>query len=266
MCLFSIITVCFNSEKTIEKTIESVLKQEIDDYEYIIIDGGSTDNTLNIVEKYRGRVGDKIQIISEKDNGIYDAMNKGIRISKGELIGFINSDDYYEDYVLKQLKDRVSKYDEYIYGNTKLMYYFKNNVVCKIDSPEELISEKSLRMGMGFVHQSSFVRREVFSKVGEFNTNFSLGADWDFTIRCLKQGIKFKKYNIVISVFSKSGASSKSHIMERHRIRKSNGLYSWFDSGLIKDVFNLANIIQNIFGNNIFEKVRELYHVRIKKV
>lgn len=264
--MFSIITVCFNSEKTIEKTIKSVLKQGIDDYEYIIIDGKSTDNTLKIVEKYRDQFGDKIKVISEKDNGIYDAMNKGIRISKGELLGFINSDDYYEDNALKIIKEKVSIQDEYIYGDTKLTYYFKNNTLTRLDCPREDISEKSLQMGMGFIHQSSFVRREVFSRVGMFNTEFVVGADWDFTIRCLKQGVKFKKYNIVISVFSKDGVSSKSHIIERHNIRKNNKLYRWVDVAFIKDVFNFANIIQNIFGNKTFEKAREFYHLKIKGI
>ena len=87
----SIITVCFNSEKTIEDTIKSVLKQSYKNYEYIIVDGKSTDNTLNIIKKYEGKFDGRLKYISEKDKGIYDAMNKGIKMSAGDIIGLINS-------------------------------------------------------------------------------------------------------------------------------------------------------------------------------
>ena len=92
----SIITVCYNSEKTIERTIKSVLNQTYQDYEYIIVDGASTDKTLDIIKRYEPEFEGKMRWISEQDNGIYYAMNKGIGMAKGKLIGMINSDDYYE--------------------------------------------------------------------------------------------------------------------------------------------------------------------------
>ena len=112
----SIVTACLNSESTIEKTIKSVLGQSYDNIEYIIIDGGSTDGTLDIINKYKDKLS---YIVSEKDNGIYDAFNKGLKIFKGELIGFVNSDDYllpdamnilckyYNEYYLIQFQDKI---------------------------------------------------------------------------------------------------------------------------------------------------------------
>ena len=94
LMLFSIITVCFNSEKTIEQTIKSVLEQSFQNYEYIIVDGASKDCTVDIIRRYEPMFKGKLKWISEPDNGIYDAMNKGIGMARGELIGIINSDDY----------------------------------------------------------------------------------------------------------------------------------------------------------------------------
>ena len=103
--LFTIITVCFNSEMTIERTIQSVLNQTCQDYEYIIIDGASTDGTMDIVRKYEPLFQGRMRWISEKDQGIYDAMNKGIGVASGELIGIVNSDDYYEPDALEIMKN-----------------------------------------------------------------------------------------------------------------------------------------------------------------
>ena len=99
--MFSIITPCYNSEKTIERTLQSVQSQTYQNYEYIIIDGGSVDGTLSIVEAYKSKFNGKMRVISEKDDGIYDAMNKGIRMAQGKLLGIVNSDDFYENTCLE---------------------------------------------------------------------------------------------------------------------------------------------------------------------
>lgn len=112
MTKVTIITVCYNSSKTIERTLKSVLNQTYSDYEYIIIDGFFTDDTLSIIEDYKPLFGSKLRVISEPDNGIYDAMNKGIRLASGDLIGIVNSDDYLE---LDALQNIVDAYDGYQY-------------------------------------------------------------------------------------------------------------------------------------------------------
>lgn len=104
MVKISIITVCFISAKTIEKTVESVLNQKFEDYEYIIVDGASSDGTLQIIDRYKPLFGSKLKVISEPDNGIYDAMNKGIGLAGGQLIGIVNSDDYLEPEALNKVE------------------------------------------------------------------------------------------------------------------------------------------------------------------
>ena len=110
--LFSIITVCYNSEKTIRRTIESVLNQTCQDYEYIIVDGKSTDKTLDIVKEYEARFADKLKYISEPDTGIYNAMNKGIALSDGSIIGIVNSDDWLQPDALEIVKGYADKMDD----------------------------------------------------------------------------------------------------------------------------------------------------------
>ena len=117
--LFSIITVCYNSQKTIERTIKSVLHQDFQDYEYIIIDGSSTDGTVEIIKKYEPLFCGRMRWISEPDTGIYDAFNKGIRCSKGKLTWLVNSDDYIEKNALSVISNAYSLYstDNYLLFN-----------------------------------------------------------------------------------------------------------------------------------------------------
>jgi glycosyltransferase involved in cell wall biosynthesis len=133
--LFTIITVCYNSEKTIERTIQSVLHQTCQNYEYIIVDGASTDGTMNIVRKYEPLFQGKLKCISEPDQGIYDAMNKGIHEADGKLIGIVNSDDYYEPDALEIIQRTYcgEKY-QVLYGllrtvqnGKEVMVYLKNH-------------------------------------------------------------------------------------------------------------------------------------------
>ena len=107
---FSIVTVCFNSEKTIKTTIESVLQQKYNDYEYIIVDGASKDSTMDIVKSYETKFEGRLRYISEPDKGIYDAFNKGIKMSKGKYVWIVNSDDYIEPNALEELSSITSQY------------------------------------------------------------------------------------------------------------------------------------------------------------
>ena len=122
---FSIVTVSYNSEKTIEETIRSVIFQSCKDYEYILVDGGSTDNTLNIVNNYKKYFN---KIISEKDNGIYDAINKGIKVASGEIISILNSDDiYYSNNVLSDVENVFENDQNYkcVIGNKNLLTFYQ---------------------------------------------------------------------------------------------------------------------------------------------
>lgn len=187
----SIITVCFNSELTIKETINSVINQTYNDIEYIIIDGKSTDNTLNIIKKYSNRVN---VLISEKDDGLYHAMNKGVSLATGDVIGILNSDDLF--YSKNTIKN-VLKYfieDEKIkilYGNI----IFFNSLTGKVTRFWKSKSYYKSFFEHGNIppHPSVFIKKEIYSK-NKFNTNFKIAADYEFLLRLLKKTNITSKY------------------------------------------------------------------------
>ena len=180
----SIITVVFNNESTISTAIESVLNQTYKDIEYIIIDGKSTDNTLEIINRYASSIG---RIVSEPDGGIYDAMNKGIALATGEVIGILNSDDVYADNnVLYNIMQEFNEPTiDVVYGN---LVYVKNNdlnqVVRKWQS--ERYYPKFFEDGHVPPHPSLFIRKKVYAVVGAFNQKMRLAADYEFMLRLFK--------------------------------------------------------------------------------
>ena len=185
----SIITVCFNSEKTIEDAIQSVLSQTHKDIEYIIIDGASTDGTLKIINKYKGRIA---KIVSEKDRGVYDAMNKGLSLATGEVIGFINSDDFYPNSsVIQTVADAfLASQADAVYGD--LVFVEKNN------SLKELVYWRpgkyalwKVRWGWFLPHPALFLKRKLYEKYGFFRTDFKIAADYELALRLfLKAGLQ----------------------------------------------------------------------------
>lgn len=250
---FTIITVCFNSVETIERTMESVISQTFDNYEYIIIDGCSTDGTKRIIEKYKDLMPNKIKFVSEKDKGIYDAMNKGVLISKGDWIGFLNSDDWYEKETLEVVNNFIEKNQDadVVYGNFNMIYKSGEQLYKKkINSSEGF---NPMKTGIPICHQSMFTKRIVFNKIGLFDLNYKIASDWDFEIRAYKNGFKYKYIDSVLVNFMIGGISSKPYFYERHKIRKSNNIYNNIDTQLIKDIFSelitlpLKKIIKNIF-------------------
>lgn len=221
----SIITVCFNSEKTISKTIESVINQTYDNYEYIIVDGNSTDNTLSIVEKYSSHIRDLL-VISEPDNGIYDAMNKGIDRARGEIISIINSDDWLE-------KDAVERVvDEYIrIGKPCLaVIYGALRVVDKDVTRYEVFYNHKFIPAQMIGHPSSFVTKNVYERYGKFDTKFKLSADYDLFLRLYEEeldtnSIIFYPLSKVLANFSIGGAScSIESSIDHERVLLKHGL------------------------------------------
>lgn len=222
--IVSIITVCYNSESTIERTIESVLNQTYKNVEYIIIDGNSTDGTMSIVNKYRDIFGERLIVVSEKDNGIYDAMNKGISMASGTIIGIINSDDFYElnaieDIVGAYLTDNSNPFSVY-YGGTGIVSDGQIKRVAYSDHEkleEEMIS-----------HPASFVTRCVYDEFGLFDLKYSCVADYDFMLRLKRSGrvsfIPIKKH---VANFSLGGicSTSKAYV-DLLRMRMNYGMIS----------------------------------------
>ena len=212
MIKISIITVCYNCKNDIEKTILSVINQTYPNIEYIIIDGASTDGTLNIINKYK----DKISIIvSEPDKGIYDAMNKGINLASGEWINFMNAGDtFYNSTVLENVFSNTNYTADIIYGNVEYDYGFTK--VLKKPAPINSITRY-----MGFSHQSTFVKT-IIMKSHPYNLQYKIIADYEFFLSRYKEGYTFQEIPNVVATYERiSGISSgnnfrqyKMHIKE----------------------------------------------------
>ncbi len=200
----SIITVCFNSEKTIERAIKSVLNQTYQNIEYIIVDGKSTDNTLDIIKQYEPLFDGRMKIISEPDNGIYDAMNKGISYAKGLWIGILNSDDFYEkDAVEKIVITAQNVQTDYaiLYGATR---FLRNGV----EDTVSLVSHHFLKERM-ISHPSCFVHKKVYQDFGVYDVNYVSVADYDFMLRMYQCGmVNFIPVYDIITNFRIGGMSA----------------------------------------------------------
>lgn len=256
---FSVITVCYNVSDCIEKTIHSIMKQDCSDFEYIIIDGLSTDNTIEKVKREEHNFNGRMKIVSEKDNGLYDAMNKGIAIAEGEYLIFINADDELCLDILSKIKHVISDMKErpdVIYGDSINIYYDRNEQVTKVRHSYPQINCKTLKKGMGVVHQSIFTRKTLFDRIDGFNIEYSIGADWDFLIRAVKSKATMLYIPIPICKFPTDGISSTNHALQRHKIRKLNKLYWFIDFQMIKDVIEPAYLLQLFIGNDRYNKVR----------
>lgn len=210
--LFSIITVCYNSEKTLERTIKSVLSQTYKDYEYIIVDGVSKDRTLDIVKKYETLFEGRMKWKSEPDKGIYDAMNKGIRMASGEIIGIVNSDDWLESDAL-DIVNNIFMENE---GNTDALYcgginYHKLNGTVKrwCANLKSFNRQAFLYIMSGIRHPATFVPRQVYERIGLFNDQMKLSADQDFVLRCYYGGVRFVEIPEVLSNMSEGGLSTE---------------------------------------------------------
>lgn len=198
----SVITVCLNSVKTIERAIQSVLKQYYDDLEYIVIDGGSTDGTVSVIKKYEEIIS---YWVSEKDDGLYDAMNKGIERSTGEIIAFLNSDDWYEEDALIRVNGYFEQYNPMILtGRVNTLQKGKwTKYIGILDSDKE-----NIRMAMIYKQPATFARREIFDQLGVFNTRYKIAADFEWMLRVFDAGIEIMCVEDVFTNFSSTGISN----------------------------------------------------------
>lgn len=199
----SIITISYNSEKTIEKTILSVLNQTTDDFEYVLIDGGSTDSTMDIIKSYEADFQGRLKWISEPDDGIYDAMNKGINLSKGDYIGFINSDDWYEHSAIETLNANLSDHSvDVVFG--LLNVWDKNELIRVYCNFLSTIAKESL------AHPSTFISRKAYLKHGLYSTEYKSASDYEMFIRLHNAGCSFKFVNASFANFARGGVSGTS--------------------------------------------------------
>lgn len=211
--LVSIITVSYNAVVSIEKTILSVIHQNFEDYEYIIVDGGSSDGTVEIIKKYQ----DKIKIwISEPDNGIYDAMNKGISLAKGYWVNFMNAGDSFVDLNVFKSVFSITRISDVIYGDNMLCYQWGNVLM----SPDEISKTNQY---MVFGHQTTFTRRELLMTYF-FDCSYKIAADYDFFYKVYRDGHSFEYLPMCISLFSADdGVSNNNPIITFLEDSKING-------------------------------------------
>lgn len=205
-CKVSVITVSRNSATTIEQTIRSVLCQSYKNIEYIIIDGDSTDGTQRIIEKYKDSLA---YYVSEKDDGLYYAMNKGISKATGDIIGIINSDDWYADNIVKDVVNFFEANDvELLYGK----------VICVSEDNEETEDLRAplenIWYQMPLAHPSVFAKKSIYDKFGAFNVNYRVTSDYELMLRLYVENIKFKFIDKVCAYFRLGGLSS-THAKER---------------------------------------------------
>jgi len=240
----SIITITFNSESTIEQTIQSVVNQSYPDIEYIIIDGKSTDNTLQIIEKYRSKIH---IVVSEKDKGLYDALNKGIKLATGDVIGFLHSDDFYINFeVIQKYADTFIKNKvDAVYSD---LYYVDKNATDKIIRKWKSGSYHSKAFLNGWMppHPTFFVKKELYTKYGSFNLDFKSAADYELMLRFIhKHKISLgylPEYTVKMRVGGKSNVSAKNRIaanLEDRMAWKTNGLKPRFYTLYLKPLRKL---------------------------
>tara|TARA_A100001234_G_C12639692_1_gene391457 strand:+ start:2147 stop:2899 length:753 start_codon:yes stop_codon:yes gene_type:complete len=230
----TVITVCKNSEKSIEKTIKSILNQKYHNVEYIIIDGQSIDKTLSIINTYKNSIS---KIISETDDGIYSAINKGIKISTGDVVSILHSDDvFYDEMVLSDVARNFQENNnlECLIGTTIMKMKFKDYVLRKY-SPINF-KKWMFYIGISPPHPSMFVKRSIYNKYGAYKENYKIAADFEFYLRVImKNKISYQLTDKNLVVMRYGGASTKSiksnFIATKEILNsfKTNGLYTnWF--------------------------------------
>jgi glycosyltransferase involved in cell wall biosynthesis len=177
----TIITVCYNSAKTIGHTLRSVREQTHDDIEHIIVDGGSSDNTLEVVAAEGPHV---VELVSEKDNGIYDAMNKGIQLATGDVVAFLNADDFYKDRDVLARVAKVMQVEQLdaLYGDVEFFRSSEQDTVARRYNSGRFTAG---RLGWGWMpaHPALFVRRALFKRYGVFRTDYRIAGDFEFVAR-----------------------------------------------------------------------------------
>lgn len=207
----SIITATYNSAKTVRDTIESVLVQDYPDIEHIIVDGKSKDATLDIVQEYDGKIA---KVVSDPDKGIYDAMNKGIRMATGDIIGILNSDDFFaNDHVISEVV-RAFREDPTLDGVHADLYYVKQ------DEPQKIVRHwvtTDYKPGCFFkgwhpAHPTLYLRKEVYERYGLFDLDFPLAADFELMLRLFEcHHIVAKHLDMAMIRMRLGGATSKDY-------------------------------------------------------
>lgn len=247
----TIITVSYNAVNTIESTINSVLSQDYNDIEYIIVDGSSSDGTKEIIQRYNDKI---TKWISEKDNGIYDAMNKGILLATGDVIGILNADDLYSsnDIISKIVNQFTKSNADALYGDLK--YVLKNDIskTIRFWKSGEYTDGKFLKGWMP-PHPTFFVKKSIYNQFGLYRTDMPSAADYELMLRFIHvKKIKLTYLSELITIMREGGVSNKS-LMNRWKANRDD-LRAWQLNNVKPNVFTLilkplSKLIQFVFKN-----------------
>jgi len=256
--LVSVITIARNAGATIQQTIESILAQTYPNIEYIVIDGASTDETLNITRRYEHRID---YWLSEPDEGIADAFNKGIALATGEIIGIINADDWYnEDAVRHAVEQFRQSQADIVYGNLQLW---------DKDMKTELFfaDHKQIEIEMTINHPSVFVRRTAYEEIGLFRADFRYAMDYEWLLRAKHHGLRFHYINYVFTNMRLSGLSNRYWKQTEWEAAKARKLYAPGKSHYPFFLFQIAKGTARRFFERIhLHALVEFYHRHISRV
>lgn len=231
----SIITVCLNAEETIEKTIRSVLEQTYPDVEYIVIDGGSSDRTLSVIGKYRERIS---KLVSRRDEGIYFALNKGIDLATGEMVGILHADDLYSDrHVLQKIADVFSeKKCDSVYAD---LQYVRSDATVFRKWRSGAYREGLFLKGWMPPHPTFFIKKRCYDKYGKFNTGFRSAGDYELMLRMIHKHKVSIGYLPEVIVKMRVGGKSNASLLNRIRANREDKM-AWKVNDLKPGIFTLA--------------------------
>jgi glycosyltransferase involved in cell wall biosynthesis len=250
MCFVSIITITYNAELFLERTLKSIKKQTCDDYEYIVVDGASKDGTLQLAEAYHDIID---SIISEKDQGLYDAMNKGLKLAKGKYVWFMNAgDEIAHNTVIEDLKTLAKDESDVLYGDTILVNDQGDILGMRSEiGPHKLpknLSWTQYGLGMLVCHQA-FIPKKAIAPSYNYN---NLSADIDWEIRCLKKACKVAYYEKPLAKYLEGGVSHQSLLkswIDRYKVLNKH-------FGFLKNIQNHFRILLRADYKNIFRLLK----------
>lgn len=258
----SIITATYNSAETVRNTFDSVLNQTYKNIEYIVVDGLSKDNTVEIIKEYAEKFEGKMRYISEKDRGLYDAMNKGLAMATGDIVGILNSDDFYTSNNILEIV--ANNFDEgeidAVYGD---IHFVNSNDLTKCVRyySSAIFSRRLMRFGFMPAHPSFYCKREVYEKYGAFNTKYKIAADFDSLFRFIyikeirTRYIKRDFVTMRTGGVSTDGFRSRWLIMKEHsKVIKSYGVYTNMLFFAIRYPFKIYEIVSSRIKNQFSKK------------